>query len=305
MSKDDFWLNSPGESPSKSWGNPFSIDSFNDDVDFSFSFAPDFIERSPLQVSEENPSPLPLFSNSPVIEENSTKLQISHRKTPSSPTKIPFGFDFTAFATNPNFQNAMKFGRIPQPPPKHVRQKSSPSDSNPLPTDDHFATLCSDAAVKFNPHKIGFIPTSFWPDRDFTFGELVSDFFQRKNNANSRFSHKLFNALCISNHDPFYAEFLGVEWITPKILRVDKRVFARLLGIKTIDGSLFHQQGNFPSHGFIELDPIEAANHLSSQELQGVDFEGVRLLTHQPGIFVKGCTESVLEGCKWISTRKR
>jgi hypothetical protein len=29
-------------------------------------------------------------------------------------------------------------------------------------------------------------------------------------------------------------------------------IFAKLLDVKIIDGSLFHHQGNFSSHGFIE-----------------------------------------------------
>lgn len=105
--------------------------------------------------------------------------------------------------------------------------------------------------------------------------------------------------------DPFYIEFLGVEWLTDKILKVDKKVFARLLGIRTIDGSLFHQQGNFPSHGFFELSSQNASLYLSESDLEGVDFDNIRLLIHQPRIFVRGCRESDIEHCRWISNRRR
>ena len=88
-------------------------------------------------------------------------------------------------------------------------------------------------------------------------------------------------------------------------MKIDKRIFARLLGIKTIDGSLFHQQGNFPSHGFVELNEKEAAAEVSPEHLEGVDYETVRLLVHNPGIFTRDCTEEDIERCKWISTRKR
>jgi hypothetical protein len=40
---------------------------------------------------------------------------------------------------------------------------------------------------------------------------LVTDFFQRKNNANREFSHKLYNALRITAADPFYSGYAGVE----------------------------------------------------------------------------------------------
>jgi hypothetical protein len=191
--------------------------------------------------------------------------------------------------------------------PAHSRQHSLPAipPSQALGSDPEFAQVCNDRAIKFNPKRLGFIPGNFWVNQDFTFGELVSDFFQRKNNSNSRFSHKLYNALKIAGEDPFYVEFLGVEWVTERILKIDKKVFARLLGIQTIDGSLFHQQGNFPSHGFVELSEREARLYLTDNDLEGVDYEVVRLLTHQPGIFTRDCTEEDIARCKWVSPRKR
>jgi hypothetical protein len=134
---------------------------------------------------------------------------------------------------------------------------------------------------------------------------LVKDFFQRKNHANSRFSHKLYNALKITLDDPFYVEFIGIEWVTDVVLKIDKRIFARLLAIKTVDGSLFHQQGNFPSHGFVELSEQTGLEYVPKEVLDGVDFDNVRLLVHQEGVFRRNCTEADIERCKWISARKR
>lgn len=191
----------------------------------------------------------------------------------------------------------------------HPRQHSLPVQSTPVVQNDddvEFRGICNDDQIRFNPVKLGFIPGKFWnQDREWTFGQLVSDFFQKKNNANSRFSHKLYNALKISTSDPFYSVYIGVEWVNERVLKIDKRVFARLLGIKTIDGSLFHQQGNFPSHGFVELNEKEAMAEVSPEDLKGVDYETVRLLVHQPRIFTRDCTEEDIERCKWISTRKR
>jgi hypothetical protein len=193
------------------------------------------------------------------------------------------------------------------PPPIHARQHSlpEPSTSIPLQSDIEFAQVCADASITFNPARLGFIPGRFWQNKDLTFGQLVHDFFQRKNNANSRFAHKLFNALRITIEDSFYVEFIGVEWITDRVLRIDKKIFGRLLGIKIIDGSLFHQQGNFPSHGFIELSEKNAHEWGPPEILTGVDFDNVRLLVHKDGIITKGCTEADIEECKWISVRKR
>jgi hypothetical protein len=82
----------------------------------------------------------------------------------------------------------------------------------------------------------------------------------------TRFLHKLFNALKISEVRPSLYPFVGVQWVTDTILKVDKARFARLLGTKCIDGALFHQQGNFPSHGFAELR-IEEARAAIPREL--------------------------------------
>jgi hypothetical protein len=105
--------------------------------------------------------------------------------------------------------------------------------------------------------------------------------------------------------DPFYIEFIGIEWITDNVLRIDKRIFARLLAIKTIDGSLFHQQGNFPSHGFIELTETTALDYIPKDLLFGVDFDNIRLLTHPDGVFKKGCIEVDIDHCRWVSSRRR
>jgi hypothetical protein len=162
-----------------------------------------------------------------------------------------------------------------------------------------------DRSVTFNPHHLGFIPGIAWTDSEVRFGDLVTNFFQRKNNANSRFSHKLYNALRITRADPFYFHYIGVAWISTDVLKVDKRIFAQLLGIKSVDGSLFHQQGNFPSHGFVEIGQGEAAQSVSEADLEGVDYERVRLLVHQPHIFVRDATEDDLARCNWVHARRR
>jgi hypothetical protein len=108
----------------------------------------------------------------------------------------------------------------------------------------------------------------------------VADFFQKKNNSNSRFSHKLYNALKIADDGPSYVGFFGVEWISETVLKVDKRAFARLFGIRIINGSLFHQHGNFPSHGFVQVSEKMARETFSEADLAGVDDDDVRLLTH-------------------------
>jgi hypothetical protein len=92
-----------------------------------------------------------------------------------------------------------------------------------------------------------------------------------------------------------WAEMVGVIWELPFIIRVNKGQFARLLGLQAVDGSLFHQQGNFRTHGFLELNREQVRAYCPNIDLSQVDFDEVRLLIHQPGIFVKTCTEQQLQ----------
>jgi hypothetical protein len=166
-----------------------------------------------------------------------------------------------------------------------------------------FNGACSDRGIVFMPRDLGFIPVP-WPDRVQTFGDLVSDFFTRKSSANSRFLHKLVNALKISDENPAYFDLVGVAWIADTVFKVDKVRFARLLGIRAIDGSLFHKQGNFPSHGFVEICGAEGRAMFTAAELEGVDFDVVRLLKHEAGLFYRGNTPDVDEKCRWNGVKK-
>lgn len=188
---------------------------------------------------------------------------------------------------------------------QRIRNANSYSNNLGMNEDVDFNLNCEESEFVINPQKLGFIPPNSWMDKEMTFGYLVTSFFQKRNNASSRFSHKLYNALRLSSAYPNLVPYIGVEWITPTILKVNKFTFARLLRIKTIDGSLFHQQGNFPSHGFVELTEKESHELLTPEQLEDVDYESVRLLKHPAGIFTKDCTGTDIANCKWINSRRR
>jgi hypothetical protein len=166
-----------------------------------------------------------------------------------------------------------------------------------------FQAACADRSLTFHPTDLGFLPTP-WPDRKRTFGDLVNDFFTRKSSASSRFLHKLYNALTIAELDAAYFGLVGVAWVTDRVFKVDKVRFARLLGIKTIDGSLWHKQGNFPSHGFVEVSPADARRNLTPEQLEGVDFDVVRMVTHEANVFTRGVPPDIDERCRWNGRKK-
>lgn len=172
--------------------------------------------------------------------------------------------------------------------------------------DNQFIQICNDKNRNINPHQLGFIPHSFWPDQTYQFGVIVRDFFHRKNHPSGRFSHKLYNALKLTESDSSYFKFTGVEWKSKEVLHVDKNRFARLLGIKSVDGSLFHQQGNFPSFGFVELSMEEIKKQFGDDMIKNSDIEVDRYLIHSPGVFVSNCSEQdIADDIKWKGVRQR
>lgn len=207
---------------------------------------------------------------------------------------------------------------IPQPAaqPQPQKRRSTKGQSKPkvLPpeldidgptSNENYKAALSNAQMTVSPQALNFLPSNYWLNLDSSFGELVTKFFQRKNNANCRFPHKLYNALAIVEQDPDMYNLLGVKWITDKIFKVDKLLFGRVLGISAIDGGLFHQQGNFPSHGFFEIGAGDVSRYCPpGLDFTGVDFENVRLLTHAEKLFKRGCTEADIEHCRWANARK-
>jgi hypothetical protein len=188
-------------------------------------------------------------------------------------------------------------------PPTSYTIRPGPSKQRRMESDIQFQCACQNPLLVLNPRELGFLPL-LWPDRIRRFSDLVDNFFRKKTSSDSRFLHKLFNAIQLSEFDPNYFQFVGVAWVTDRVLKVDKYRFAALLGIRVIDGSLFHKQGNFPSHGFVEIAPDQARNELPLQALEGVDFDVVRLFVHGSDNFFRGCGPEMMRNCKWFNSRK-
>ena len=191
-------------------------------------------------------------------------------------------------------------------PPPGRRQKKSGQKVLPPELDivgpssnDAFRARLADSSAIVSPQALGFLPSSYWLNVDNTFGDLVMKFFQRKNNANCRFPHKLYNALAVVDQDPNMFNLFGVRWVTDQIFKVDKLIFGRLLGITSIDGGLFHRQGNFPSHRFAELTVAEVDQLKTQYDLSDVDMDRVRLMYHRDGMFRRGADEDSVTRCKW------
>jgi hypothetical protein len=193
-------------------------------------------------------------------------------------------------------------------PFKEPRQKKPPrvktlpielNGSSPE-SNDAFEEAVRDPIQSISPRTLGFMPSSYWLNTSISFGDLVHKFFHRKNNSSCRFPHKLFNALLLVEANPTLFSMIGVKWLTDSAFLVDKYVFGRLLGIVSFDGGLFHRQGNFPSHGFLEVLASEVAQIQSPGfDPSAIDSDRYRVLRHSSGGFTKGLTEDFFTYCKW------
>lgn len=169
----------------------------------------------------------------------------------------------------------------------------------PTDTDDRsdfFESCLHDQLLTFAPFDLGLPPVDNWASGAVTFGDLVTTFFRRKNNFITRFPRKLVTALKIVEERPNLYPAVGVTWVSETVIKVNKLVFARLLGIKTVDGALFHRHGNFPSHGFVELKMGEVEE---GSDLSDVDYDCVRLLRHSSGMFTRSTEEELVHACEY------
>ena len=174
--------------------------------------------------------------------------------------------------------------------------------------DEEFYSVYNNPNIKINPKRLNFIPTTFWPnDQEYSFGDIVESYFRIKNNPDARFPHKLYNALKLTSTDANFIPYIGLTWLTNDVIKVDTVAFARLLNIKSINGALFHAQGNFPSHGFVEIKSVDdAANKgIDLSLLQSIDFEKVRLLYHAENLFTVDSTEEDIARIKWTPKKDR
>lgn len=187
--------------------------------------------------------------------------------------------------------------------PEKFKIKSKPKPSRNIEELDQktaeFNSVCLRRDVLINPNQISLLPTTFWVDGVFTFGDIVESYFKLKNNSNARFHHKLYNGLKITESNPFFVPYIGLSWVNDLVFKVDTAAFGRLLGIKHINPSLFNKGGNFPTHGFVEIMQSDLPSLAPDFDPNSIDFMNVKLLYHNERQFLRTSTESDIANIKW------
>jgi len=151
--------------------------------------------------------------------------------------------------------------------------------------------------IILNPFLFGFLPKERAENRAITLEEVIKKHFLVRSTKRVRFEHKLWNALCITKKYPNLFSIFGVMWISKTVIKVNKTMFANVLGITRPTAALFNVQGSFPSHGFEEVEPSE----LRSQGIDIGDADGinVRLIRHTSGQFTSESGIDALSICRW------
>jgi hypothetical protein len=100
----------------------------------------------------------------------------------------------------------------PHPKPtKRKKEKTFPSELDGGEADSNFnySASLTDQNLMVSPRTVCFLPLSSFSEPSIKFGDLVSGFFQRKNNSNCRFPLQLFNALALVKYNSSYWPLVG------------------------------------------------------------------------------------------------
>jgi hypothetical protein len=112
-----------------------------------------------------------------------------------------------------------------------------------------------------------------------------------------RFEHKLWNALALTTRDPRLYMFIGVKWVTPMVLKVNRDVFGRFINVTRPAAALYNNQGSFMTHGFVEV-PLKNVTTISAEDAFDVDESIVRLFRHGTDSFtMRSDREHVMTCC--------
>ncbi|EAY20898.1 hypothetical protein TVAG_437240 [Trichomonas vaginalis G3] len=229
-----------------------------------------------------------------------------HRRTPTAPNLIHLTTNEKSTILKrpiqPIFENNDNISLFPesfQPTPKPEDFCVSPCEAS-----EEFSSLVNDKNITFSPRELGFIPRRFWPNERILLRDLVTDYFRADPSPNSRFSHKLYNALQIVKKDPFYFLLFGVEWMNETVLKVNGPLFSCVLGLQNYKYNLFSQNGQMSIHGFIELNEKDALAYCNAETLQDIDFNDFRLFLHKDGIFNANSNENDILSCRWARAKR-
>ena len=234
----------------------------------------------PMQQSNQIPHPIP--------KEKSRKMSSSDLKKNHINYAIPIPLD------NVNPQYSPMKTNYSAPIPRSFEKADdtiSFSDPSQIPADSEytFQAAFNDPNLVFCPLQLGFEPHEYWlfQDRKISFRDLVLKFFRHTKTNQTKFMYKLYDMLRLTTCYPQLKQIVGVYFVNDYVIVAKKNSLINMLGInpKNVDGSLFHKQGNFSTHGFIEVNERNYTD-VGFETKPEVDIKEARLLFHKDFKFV-------------------
>lgn len=156
---------------------------------------------------------------------------------------------------------------------------------------------------------MGLVPSQFWDKYQSSMIPLqtiIEEFFYRRTSNTTKFIFKLYNALRITTYYPEYKDIIGVYWISEEIFVVLRHEFAVLNNIKIEKGALFHQHGNFTTHGFEQISTSEIASKFGKEFVTEFNIKNTVFCQHKFKAFTKRTIgEQILEECPYRNDHKK
>lgn len=174
-----------------------------------------------------------------------------------------------------------------------------------------FEDVYNDETCVINPTQIHLLPEKYWAQQSptLTFAQIVNSYFKQNRTQNSTFMLKLYNLLLISINYPILEKALGVRWVNDNVIEVSRSGLVNIFNLRenTVDGSMFHRQGNFSTHKFIEV------NESNFQQLGFYEYPKMpriqgdtKFFMHEPHIFTRRpMTEMELKSIKYSNEAKK
>lgn len=151
-------------------------------------------------------------------------------------------------------------------------------------------------SIVFQVKNYNFFPARAWKNESVTFLDMRADHFDGKGKKRARFEYKLWNALQITRQSPDLYRYVGVIWLSERVIQVNRRLFGDLLRLEKCTSALFNAQGSLPTHGFHELS-------IKDIQVIGIrtydDPKDCRFFYRPDGLFRFGSNENDIKGCKY------
>ena len=101
---------------------------------------------------------------------------------------------------------------------------------------------------------------------------------------------------------PSMFKAVGVRWVSPIVIMVDKVIFARFLEVKKATTAIFSVQGVLPTHGFVEM-PADSVLR-GCPTIADYDQETCKFFTKPDGKFSVYSVEADIAACNYIAPNR-